>query len=781
MTRKFLFLLMLLIPIGFTNSGLAQNAKKHLKMGNDYNKLGNYELAIEHYSKALEIDSKLAKAYEARAAAYEQTEQYLNAAEDYESLGELSKKNVEFQIKASNLFSKVGEYRRALELIHQAEQSGFKSDELYTNKARCLYALENYSKALDAANAAIQAKPSPENHYIRGLIRAQLKNFQGAEDDFTQSGKLKPEFTNAFLQQAEMALKQGKNKEAIHIIGTLIEKDSRNKLLYMNRGRIFAQMNDVNSAILDYTKAISISQDVDAYAARADLYFHNSQFSEALNDYNKALQSDRNNLSALEKRAICFQKTGKKEEAIRDLKQILALAGKATNVSGLAERITKNLFELNREKNKPLIQVLNSRNIEIKSIELADGLTETLIRIKVEDESDISSLQINKKTYEFHNDSLKNGQQFRLNIADNKTIEIVAEDVYQNKAIASIMVKLTDAGLPGIEISSPIASDDGFIYLTSFEPEVVIEGKILGKNTIDSLEINNKSIDFRNIGPHSTFKTKINIDNIETLSFLIKDSNGNKVTRNFKLDRTDAAVFNENPMGRTWVVFVENSDYAHFTDLDGPKKEVDLMIKALSKYKIDNIIHKRNLNRSQMQHFFSTELKNQITSNRVNSLLIWFAGHGKLQEQNSFWVPVDSKIDDFNSYYSLNTLKAAIKPYMKNVTHSLIVTDACETGPSFYMAMRAITADRNCDDTKSTKFKSSQIFTSSGYDGQDSDSQFTKTFANALMFDSNICVPIERIVRQVTSEVTKSSNKRPKFGKIAGFEDENGTFIFIKK
>jgi hypothetical protein len=205
------------------------------------------------------------------------------------------------------------------------------------------------------------------------------------------------------------------------------------------------------------------------------------------------------------------------------------------------------------------------------------------------------------------------------------------------------------------------------------------------------------------------------------------------------------------------------------------------MIKALSKYKIDKIIHKRNLTKSQMNYFFSNELKNLVNEGRVNSLLIWYTGHGKLVGENGFWIPVDSKIDDASTYFNINTLKTVLKPYLQNITHSLIVTDACETGPSFYMSMRDLSSERNCSDGKSTKSRSSQVFTSSTEDFKDGDSKFTTSFANALMFDNNSCVPIERIVTRVSNDVIKSNQKRPVFGKIAGFEDENGTFLFIKK
>ena len=117
----------------------------------------------------------------------------------------------------------------------------------------------------------------------------------------------------------------------------------------------------------------------------------------------------------------------------------------------------------------------------------------------------------------------------------------------------------------------------------------------------------------------------------------------------------------------------------------------------------------------------------------------------------------------------------------KYVTHTLVVTDACESGPSFYMGMRSEPEMKNCGDWEATKFKSSQVFTSSGKELASDKSQFTKTFSNTLKYNPNDCIPIDNIVIKVSKAVSGTGNQNPKFGKIAGMEDENGTFFFIKK
>lgn len=234
-------------------------------------------------------------------------------------------------------------------------------------------------------------------------------------------------------------------------------------------------------------------------------------------------------------------------------------------------------------------------------------------------------------------------------------------------------------------------------------------------------------------------------------------------------------------MGKTWVIFIENSDYKTFASLEGPVKDVSMMKAALANYKVHNIIHKKNMGKADLERFFAIELRDLVRSNDVNSLLVWYAGHGKFINDIGYWVPTDATRDDEFTYFNISTLKAALQSYSTFVTHTLVITDACESGPTFYQAMRSGLKERDCGDWEATKFKSSQVFSSAGYELALDNSQFTKTFANTLRNNPNACLPIENVVSKVTIAVAKDGMQKPQFGKIDGLEDEGGTFFFISK
>jgi hypothetical protein len=330
-------------------------------------------------------------------------------------------------------------------------------------------------------------------------------------------------------------------------------------------------------------------------------------------------------------------------------------------------------------------------------------------------------------------------------------------------------------------IVAPYASDDGQVYIDKNSDLLSIQGKIADESKIKSIFIDGVSGSYSANELNPVFTANINILNKDKIVVEAEDIYGNRQTTEFRLNREGAELAATNPMGKTWVVFIENSAYTSFASLDGPVKDINLMIRAFGNYSIQNIIHMKDMTKAQMEKFFSIDLRDQIKANQVKSLLIWYAGHGKFINDVGYWIPVDAKRDDEFTYFNLNTLRAAMETYLNYLTHTLVVTDACESGPSFYQAMRSDLKKRSCDDWQATQFKSSQVFSSAGYELAVDDSQFTRTFATALSNNPNACIPIEEIVAKVSSAVGSSNQQKPKFGKITGLKDEDGTFFFIAR
>jgi hypothetical protein len=306
-----------------------------------------------------------------------------------------------------------------------------------------------------------------------------------------------------------------------------------------------------------------------------------------------------------------------------------------------------------------------------------------------------------------------------------------------------------------------------------------VEGKIDDESLIRYIHINGENASFAAENTNPTFSLNVNIEGKDSLVVEVEDVYENRKRLAFYINRKLAEEENRNPMGRTWVIFIENSDYQNLPSLEGTKKDVLAMKNALANYSISKVIYKPNMTKAQMDKFFSIELRDQINKGNVQSLLVWFAGHGKYINETGYWLPVDaSKTDEF-TYFPITSLKGYLSLY--KLRHTLVISDACETGPAFYLAMRGENTPKDCNDWEATKLKSAQVFTSSDREKASDNSIFTKTFANVLNNAPDKCISIEKIKEKVTSAVELNQKQKPKFGNISGLEDQNGTFFFIKK
>jgi len=132
------------------------------------------------------------------------------------------------------------------------------------------------------------------------------------------------------------------------------------------------------------------------------------------------------------------------------------------------------------------------------------------------------------------------------------------------------------------------------------------------------------------------------------------------------------------------------------------------------------------------------------------------------------------------SYFNVNALKASLYSYT-TLTHVLIVSDACDTGPGFCIAMRGPIEGVACSNTQLAVKKSAQVFTSSGSGYAYDNSLFTRAFANALLNNEDDCSSVDDIAKRVSLIMQNSSSQKPEFGRISGIEDEMGTFFFITR
>jgi len=759
-----------------------QNAKQYYKAGKDFVATKNYKDAIEQFTKAIEMNPDYAIAYIERADAFEKINEYKSAADDYSRAIVFEQKDPQIFYGAARINYKLGKYEEAKEFIEKSLALKSKYLEALQLKVKILIELEDYLNALTMAKKALILKDNAYNNYYHGLVSEKLKNYNQAEIDYQKSIAKNKGYVDPYIALANLRLKLNKLEQAIENCNKAIGLDPDNTDAYLVRSKVYIKMMQYSKAIDDISKNILINpESIDMYLVRGTYYQDYSQHQNAINDFNKVILLDNKCSEAFYKRAYSHEQIANYNAAIKDYETLASISEYDVNARKLLDSAKDRLHELNREDNNPKIVLVDPEPFDELVVRIAKNKDDISIKGKLIDESDIKSLQINDKDVPF----LKEGDEYEflanINIANKDMFTVSAVDIYNNIQNKTFTIERSEIDPPKVGILAPYASDDGEIYLDTEDPNLYVEGKITDESLIKTILIDGISASFKLDEFNPRFSATINITNKSKFTVRAIDVNNNETQQIYNLNREGVSLLANNPMGRTWVVFIENSNYETFPSLDGPSKDVTLMRSALSNYDVNKIIHKKDLSKKELEKFFSIELRDLVRANRVNALLIWYAGHGKFINETGYWIPIDAKRDDEFTYFNINALRASLQSYANYVVHTLVVTDACESGPTFYQAMREIPKQRNCNDWEATRLKSSQVFSSAGYELAVDNSQFTKTFANTLHNNPNACISIESIVNKVVIAVQKNNQQKPKFGKIAGLVDENGTFFFISK
>lgn len=782
MAKKNLWRSIVLILVFLSTAVMGQNPKKFYKAGTEFIETANFEDAIAQFSKAIELDPDYINAYVARASAYENVGKFQEASEDYNRALVFKPKETDVWYRLGVAYNKLNKYDEALLALNKATKLAKRNLPHYQEKIKTLLALEDYKFAIKVADTALMLKENALNFYQRGLVNEKLGMPNDAEKDYMKAIAKDRRYIDGYLSLAALRIELNKLDQAMNNCNTVINLDSKNTNAYLIRSEIYKKNLDYVSGINDISKIILIEPENPVmYYIRGTYYQEFNQHGNAINDFNKVISMNDKDPDAYFKRAKSYEEIMNYEAAAKDYETITALSEFDMKARKLLEEAKNRLFEINRESDKPVIVLRDVIIIDESIIQVRGDKDEIILKGTIEDQSDLKFLKINEKDVHFEGE--KSNFEFLANVEIDSLDQIIisAGDVYENQETAVFTIMRTETNAPMIRIIAPYASDNGEIYLDSNDPSLYVEGKIADESQIKSIQIEGMNASYQMDESNPVFSATISIRNKNKFTVVAEDVYGNIATQEFTLNREGAIIAQTNPMGKTWVVFIENSNYESFASLDGPVKDISLMKGALTKYQIHNIIHKKDMTKDKMEKFFSIELRDLVRSNKVNSLLIWYAGHGKFINETGYWIPIDAQRDDEFTYFNINGLKAGMQGYSTWVTHTLVVTDACESGPTFYTAMRSIPEERSCDDWQATRLKSSQVFSSAGYELAVDNSQFTRTFASALANNPNACIPIENIVTTVTIAVTKNNQQKPKFGKIAGLEDENGTFFFMLK
>jgi len=780
--KKRVFLMATIILVAVNAFG--QNARKSYKAGTEFVENLKYDDAIVQFSSAIGLEPSNPDYYYARGQAYEKLSKFADAKADFEKSLVFAPKSVDAMISLGEVCNKMGNYEESLRLLNRASALDRRNSRVYSGKVIALTNLKRYDQALQASDTAIIIKDTPMEFYRRGMIYRGLNNDVLGEKEFRKSISKDKKLAEPRIALADLLISSN-TKEAMEQCNEVIKYNDRNTDAYLTRSKVYKKSLDYPSAINDISKIILIDPDNPLFFfERGKCYQEFNQHTNAINDFSKAISlnfaSKKEDPDIYYARAKSYEEIIDYDKARADYNQITFLSRYDAKAREMLELSQKRLYEINREKDPPEIAVISPLPLK-DTVEIKGDKTTLLISGSLKDKSKIKSFTINNENVILVE---KNGESdflANINVAGIDKLAFSAKDDYDNEKILNYAIKRTEINPPKIIIVAPYTSEEGQVFLDSTTPNVAIQGKISDESPIKSITVGNFTASYNPNELNPAFTATLDISNLNKFIVVAEDIYGNKKETEFVINREGAGIASTNPMGRTWVVFIENSSYETFASLDGPIKDISTMRRALANYQVHNYLYKKDMTKAEMERFFNIELRDLVKKNQVKSLMVYYAGHGKYINDVGYWIPVDAKRDDEFTYFNINALKAGLQGYTDVVVHTLVISDACESGPGFYSASRSASEAPKCDNAQVAGAKSAQVFSSAGYELAVDNSKFAATFANTLMNNRNACIPIESIVKSVTAAVTTDKGQKPKFGRIQGLEDMLGTFFFITK
>lgn len=258
----------------------AQYAEAYNNRGVEYEALGDYQKAIADYTESIRLKNpELHLPYRNRGDVNYKLKNYPAAIADYDkalSFLEYSGIGVRFvdhegkpgmfiggisnNSPASQSVLKVGDQVIALNGKSTLNKTAEELNQIIDTQIRNQKILQVTLKIkregerefeVTLTKASITNPESASIYYLRGKVRRELKDYQGAISDFTQAIERKPDYVDA----------------------------------YNNRGIIYDDLKDYQKAIADYNRAIQIQPDY------AHAYYNLGQSYRALGEKQKALES----------------------------------------------------------------------------------------------------------------------------------------------------------------------------------------------------------------------------------------------------------------------------------------------------------------------------------------------------------------------------------------------------------------------------------------------------------------------------------------------------------
>jgi tetratricopeptide (TPR) repeat protein len=273
----------------------------------------------------------MAHMYEEMMAMYGRAEYVSKAIEEYKLAIAADPSSEYLNASLAELYSRTGRIRDAVleaqQIIHR-EPNNLEAHKLlgriYLRSLRDTQSQEVFKLAIEQYEAIVRIEPgNPENYVLLGSLY-ESSDPQKAEKAFQQALKLEPASEEAVINLADLYNGENQTAKALEILNSIPES-ARSSKIYAAQGATYDKEKDYKNAVSSYQYALRLDKE-NLYAMHglAESLANDNQLDAALNQY-KALQAaDPQNPQASLEIAKIYQRMGKFDLAMENLKKAAA-------------------------------------------------------------------------------------------------------------------------------------------------------------------------------------------------------------------------------------------------------------------------------------------------------------------------------------------------------------------------------------------------------------------------------------------------------------------------
>jgi tetratricopeptide (TPR) repeat protein/S1-C subfamily serine protease len=197
---------------------------------------------------------------------------------------------------------------------------------LRNKKANILSAQKKYAAAISVYDEIIRERTEAYVYNNRGIIKAYLKDNQGAISDYNRAIQLNPNYSLVYNNRGVLKAYLKDNQGAISDYNRAIQLNPNNALAYSNRGIVKGELEDNKGAMIDFDRSIQLNPDYsDAYLSRGLVKANLKDNQGAISDYNRAIQLNPNNALAYSNRGNTKLKLKDNKGAITDYNRAIQI------------------------------------------------------------------------------------------------------------------------------------------------------------------------------------------------------------------------------------------------------------------------------------------------------------------------------------------------------------------------------------------------------------------------------------------------------------------------